>query len=213
MKTVRKPSVAPVYAVAVVWLLYSVGFGLHSVPQLVLCSVISLCAYLIFKSAFPGETIQVEVPEPAPDTGNPALDEAILQGRESIRKIRLLNAKIPDAKISNLLTDLEKTTAKIFRQLESNGEQLRQCRQFLNYYLPTTIRLLERYVQLQELDMQDGNLNDTMRKIESTLVSVQAAFHKQLDRLFASDVVDINAEITVMEQMLRSQGLTDETEL
>lgn len=52
-----------------------------------------------------------------------------------------------------------------------------------------------------------------MGKIEDMLSTIQTAFRKQLDSLFASDVVDITADITVMEQMLKSQGLTDETEL
>ena len=213
MKSVRKSSVVPVYAVAAVWLLYTFFFGLHSIPQLLLCAAISSGVYLLTKSVFPGKTVQVEVPEPAPDTGDPALDETILQGRASIRKIRMLNAQIPDAAISNTLLDIEKTTSKIFQQLESSHSQVKQCRQFLNYYLPTTIRLLEQYVRLQSQGVRTGNIDEAMKKIEGVLSTIQGAFRKQLDNLFASDVVDITADITVMEQMLKAQGLTDDTDL
>ena len=212
MKSVRKPSAVPVYAVAAVWLLYTLFIGLHSVPQLLVCAALSVGAYLLTKAAFPGKTIQVEVPEKAPDTGDPALDAVILQGRESIKKIRLLNEKIPDAKISSLLRDLEDTTKKIFTQLESDKSQVKQCRQFLNYYLPTTIHLLERYVELQNQGGGTGSVREAMRKIEETLSTVNSAFRQQLDRLFEKDVVDITAEITVMEQLLKSQGLTGENE-
>ena len=212
MKSVRKPSAAPVYAVAAVWLLYTLLVGLHTLPQLLVCAALSAAAYFLMKSAFPGKTIQVEVPEKVPDTGDPALDAVILQGRDSIRKIRLLNEKIPDAKISSLLRELEDTTKKIFAQLEAEKSQVKQCRQFLNYYLPTTIHLLERYVELQDQGGGTGSVREAMRKIEETLATVNHAFRRQLDRLFEKDVVDITAEITVMEQLLESQGLTGEND-
>ena len=212
MKSVRKPSVVPVYAVAAVWVLYTLLVGLHTLPQLLVCAALSVGAYFLMKSAFPGKTVQVEVPEKAPDTGDPALDEVILQGRESIKKIRLLNSKIPDAKISSLLRELEDTTRKIFAQLESDKSQVKQCRQFLNYYLPTTIHLLERYVELQDQGAGTGSVREAMRKIEQTLSTVNSAFRRQLDSLFEKDVVDITAEITVMEQLLKSQGLTGDND-
>ena len=212
MKSVRKPSVVPVYAVAAVWLIYTLLVGLHTLSQLLVCAALSVGAYFLTKSAFPGKTVQVEVPEKAPDTGDPALDEVILQGRESIKKIRLLNSKIPDAKISSLLRELEDTTRKIFAQLESDKSQVKQCRQFLNYYLPTTIHLLERYVELQDQGAGTGSVREAMRKIEQTLSTVNSAFRRQLDSLFEKDVVDITAEITVMEQLLKSQGLTGDND-
>lgn len=212
MKSVRKPSVVPVYAVAAVWLIYTLLVGLHTLSQLLVCAALSVGAYFLTKSAFPGKTVQVEVPEKAPDTGDPALDEVILQGRESIKKIRLLNSKIPDAKISSLLREMEDTTRKIFAQLESDKSQVKQCRQFLNYYLPTTIHLLERYVELQDQGAGTGSVREAMRKIEQTLSTVNSAFRRQLDSLFEKDVVDITAEITVMEQLLKSQGLTGDND-
>ena len=212
MKSVRKPSAAPVYAVAAVWLIYTLLTGLHSLSQVLVCAALSVAAYFLMKAAFPGKTVQVEVPEADPDTGDAELDEIILQGRESIKKIRLLNGKIPDAKISSLLRDLEDTTRKIFHQLEADKAQVKQCRQFLNYYLPTTIHLLERYVELQDQGSGTGSVREAMRKIEETLSTVNSAFRRQLDNLFEKDVVDITAEITVMEQLLKSQGLTGENE-
>lgn len=213
MKTVRKPSAAPVYAVGITWILYTVLFGMRSVWQAVLCTGLSLAVYLIFKSKFPGKTMQVEVPEKAPDTGDAVLDEVIVQGREAIKEIRRLNAEIPDAGISNQLSDIEATTGKIFKQLEADKGQIKRCRQFLNYYLPTTIKLLEQYVKLQKQGVRDGNIAEAMHKIEDMLSKIQTAFRKQLDALFASDVVDITADIAVMDQMMKSQGLTDEKEL
>lgn len=213
MKSVRKPSVAPVYGVGATWLVYTLLFGLHSVGQYLLCIALSVAVYLLFKAKFPGKTIQVEVPEAAPDTGDAELDAVITQGRASMKQIRVLNGQLPDARITAQLQEIEDVTGKILTQLEQKKEQVRQCRQFLNYYLPTTVKLLEQYVQMQKQGIKSGNVAEAMKKIEDMLSKVQAAFRKQLDGLFAADVVDITAEISVMEQMLKSQGLTGEKEL
>ena len=88
-------------------------------------------------------------------------------------------------------------------------EKLKQTRQFMNYYLPTTIKLLEQYVQLQNVGMKGENIENGMRQIEDLLDKVIVAFQKQLDSLFERDVIDITADIQVMEQMMAGQGLTE----
>ena len=78
---------------------------------------------------------------------------------------------------------------------------------FRTDYLPTTIKLLEQYVVLQNQGMRVGNIDEGMTKIENMLEKVIAAFQQQLDSLFENDVVDITAEIRVMEKMMASEGL------
>ena len=99
-------------------------------------------------------------------------------------------------------------TEKIFAYVREHPQDIGEIRQFLNYYLPTTIKLLEQYVVLQNQGMRMGNIDEGMRKIESMLDKVIVAFQRQLDGLFESSVVDITADIQVMEQMMASEGLT-----
>ena len=94
--------------------------------------------------------------------------------------------------------------------MEQHPEVVRQIRQFLNFYLPTTIKLLRQYVVLQNQEMRMGNIDEGMQKIENMLENVIVAFQKQLDSLFESDVVDITADIQVMEQLMAAEGLTGE---
>ena len=93
--------------------------------------------------------------------------------------------------------------------MKEHPEKLKQIRQFLNYYLPTTIKLMEQYVTLQNQSVKTENITDGMQKIEDLLDKVIVAFQRQLDALFESDVVDITADIRVMEQMMASEGLTE----
>ena len=119
------------------------------------------------------------------------------QGQASVRRIQELNDAIPDFKLSAQLKQLEILTQKIFDYVKQHPENVRQIRQFLNYYLLTTIKLLEQYVVLQNQGM----------RVENMLEKVIAAFQQQLDSLFENDVVDITAEIRVMEKMMASEGL------
>ena len=155
-------------------------------------------------------------PEPAPakpelkTTGNAELDEVLRQGETSIAEIRRLNDEIPDFKISAQLKQLEILTERIFDFVRQHPEDVRQIRQFLNFYLPTTIKLLQQYVVLQGQGMRMGNIDEGMQKIEDMLDKVIVAFQTQLDSLFESDVVDITADIQVMERMMAAEGLTGE---
>lgn len=209
MQSVRKPSVVPIYTIAAVWLVYTLATGLHRLLDVAICAALSVGGYFLMLTFFPGTTVQVEVPEPEPDTGDRELDEVIRQGRASIAAIRRLNEQIPDDDISKNLSALEDLTRKIFARLEADKQHLPRCRQFLNYYLPTTIELLERYVTLQNQGLDTGDVREAMGRIAGMLYTIREAFTRQLDSLFAQDVVDINAEITVMEQMMQAQGLRD----
>ncbi len=209
MQSVHKPSVVPIYTIAAVWLVYTLATGLHRLLDVVICAALSVGGYFLMRVFFPGATVQVEAPEPEPDTGDQELDEVIRQGRASIAAIRRLNEQIPDEDISKNLSALEDLTRKIFARLEADKQHVPRCRQFLNYYLPTTIELLERYVTLQNQGLDSGDIREAMGRIAGMLYTIREAFTRQLDSLFAQDVVDINAEITVMEQMLQAQGLRD----
>ena len=130
------------------------------------------------------------------------------QGEDAIRQIRLRNDEIPDYKISAQLKQIELLTEKIFDYVREHPEQLGEIRQFLNYYLPTTLNLLEKYVKLQNQQMRMGNIDEGMRQIEDLLDKVAVAFQRQLDSLFESSVVDITADIQVMENMMAAEGLS-----
>lgn len=213
MKSVYKPSTIPVYAVAAVWLLYSLLFGLHSFGQILLCAAISFAVYAVLKSKFPGQTIEEEETQSAPDTGDKQLDEMIVQGRAAAARIRQLNARIPDEAVTATLNGIQDTSSRILARLEADKSQLGRCRQFLDYYLPTTVKLLEQYVQLQDQGQRTGNIDQAMGRIETMLDKIREAFSRQLDSLFESEMVDVTAEIAVMEQLLQSSGLTGRQEL
>ena len=235
METKKKQSVIPIYGVGLVWLSRALSGHLSSFGQLVSTAALSLAAYLVLKLFFPDkveekdkqeaakqasaqtnpqpqkaeETKQEPEKQTAPQsTGNAELDAVLRQGAEAVSKIQALNDEIPDFKLSAQIKQVEILTEKIFAYVKEHPQDIRQIRQFLNYYLPTTIKLLEQYVVLQNQGMRMGNIDEGMKKIEDMLDKVIVAFQRQLDSLFESSVVDITADIQVMEQMMASEGLT-----
>ena len=236
MDTKRKQSVIPIYGVGLIWLSRALSGHLSSFGQLISTAFLSLAAYLVLKIFFPdkveqADKTQTEKPEekkseekqqapkkeqPAAQpetkeeasTGNAELDAILKQGAQSVSKIQSLNDEIPDFKLSAQIKQIEVLTEKIFAYVKEHPQDVRQIRQFLNYYLPTTIKLLEQYVVLQNQGMRMGNIDEGMKKIEDMLDKVIVAFQRQLDSLFESSVVDITADIQVMEQMMASEGLT-----
>ena len=79
----------------------------------------------------------------------------------------------------------------------------------MDYYLPTTISLLQKYEKFHTREIAGQNSREAMAQIGQLLDKILVAFQKQLDTLFDADVMDITAEIRVMEQMLQSSGLTE----
>ena len=237
-KQIKKPSVIPLICVAAMWIGKAFTGGLNSLGGIIKCAVLSAVALGVLRLFFPDKLVdapekkleekprpkleaesepvqpkpaQAKPAESAPaSTGNAELDEVLRQGEASIAEIRRLNDAIPDFKISAQLKQLEILTGRIFDFVRQHPEDVRQIRQFLNFYLPTTIKLLQQYVVLQNQGMRMGNIDEGMQKIEDMLDKVILAFQKQLDSLFESDVVDITADIQVMEQMMAAEGLTGE---
>lgn len=224
----KKRSALPIYAIGIVWLLYA--GKLNTFRGILSCAVVSAIVYAILRIVLPGKKTdeppkaaapeqpqpkQAEKkPEPQPEPEPeeklpPELQSVIYQGKRAIADIRRLNDEIPDERISAQIDLIERLTAQIFDCVRKNPKKLSQIRQFLNYYLPTTIKLMEQYVTLQNQSLKTENITEGMQKIEDLLDKVIVAFQRQLDALFESDVVDITADIRVMEQMMASEGLTE----
>lgn len=222
----KKRSALPIYAIGAVWLLYAKK--LDSLRGIVSCAVVSLIVYAILRIVTRGKKTEEppkaaepeqpqpkqaeKQPEPQPEREEklpPELQSVIYQGKRAIADIRRLNDKIPDERMSAQIDLIERLTAQIFDCVRQHPEKLSQIRQFLNYYLPTTIKLMEQYVTLQSQSVKTENITEGMQKIEDLLDKVIVAFQRQLDALFESDVVDITADIRVMEQMMASEGLTN----
>lgn len=130
------------------------------------------------------------------------------EGVETIRKIQAANAAIPGEEISLKLSRLESTCTRIFGYVEQYPEKLPETRKFMNYYLPTTLKLVDKYRQFEEMDYQPENVKLAKSEIERSLDTIDVAFNNMLESLYQHETLDVSTDIEVLEQMLEQEGLT-----
>ncbi len=215
MAKITKRPVAPIYAVAVLWLVWGLFFPLHTVLQFVLAAVASAVVYCLGRLIWPVKTY--EIPDPVEEkpkeepkkqsTGNKEIDALIAERDRAVGEMHRLNDSIKDPTISAQIDHLESTTKKIIAQVVEHPEKLPQIRRFMNYYLPTTLKLLNAYDRMDVVGVDGENISGTKAKVEQMLGTIVQAFDKQLDALFGAEALDISTDIKVMEQMLAREGL------
>ena len=141
------------------------------------------------------------------------LDALLREGNEAIRTIREINDRIPDHyEMSNKLYRLENIMKRIFDRIRKDPARAKDIRRLMNYYLPTTIKLLRAYEELFEQDSSaagSGNVQETKRQIEDAMDTINDAFETLLDGLFQDQAWDIASDIDVMKTMMAQDGLVD----
>lgn len=120
-----------------------------------------------------------------------------------LRDIRYANDRIADPVISAKIDRLEDLAGKIFRIVEEEPAKKAKASTFLNYYLPTTQKLLDSYADFEESGISGENVSQAKQRIASTMDDIVVGFERQLDQLYQSDAMDVDSDIRVMEQMLR----------
>ena len=208
MKKIVHKSAIPLYAVAVTWLLYALLFPLYRLPHFLLAAAAGAVVGIVAR-LFCRDTVE-EVPEEPKTTGNPELDKMIEDGKKAIAEMKRLDDNIADPTISAQIVRLQQLAGKIFAQVEQNPEKLPQIRKFMNYYLPTTLKILNAYDRMGEQGVAGENITSTMHKVENMMATIITAFEKQLDNLFGAEAMDISTDMVVLENMMAREGLTDD---
>lgn len=145
------------------------------------------------------EPVQEE--ESAPRT-EPQDDNAILN------EIRQVNDAIPDPVMSEKIDRIGEITGKILDYQRQNPGKEGQLRSFLNYYLPTTLKILRAYAQLDAQGVEGENISAAKARIEGMMDKVVEGFENQLDKLFQDSAMDISTDVSVLEKMLEKDGLS-----
>ena len=187
MATVKKirRSVAPFYGVAAVWVVYALAFDLYRPTHFIFAAVLSAGVYLLLRAVCKDEEYEVEIPDPPKpqpaSTGNPELDKMIRDGALAVEEMKRLDENIEDEKISQAIRELERTSQAIFQQVREAPEKLPQIRKFMDYYLPTTLKLLNAYDRMSSVGVGGENIDSTKERVEAIMDTIVAAFDKQLD--------------------------------
>lgn len=209
-KKIVHKSAAPLYAAAAVWVLYALLFPLHRLTHFIVVILASALVGGIAKLICKDVVEEVEVPAEPETTGNAELDKMIDACDKAIAEMKRLDDNIADEKISAQIVRLGTLTEKILGQVKADPAKLPQIRKFMNYYVPTTLKLLNAYDRMGAQGVEGENISGTMSKVEQMMGTIVIAFEKQLDSLFGSEALDISTDITVLDNMMAREGLSDD---
>ena len=201
MKKVHLKSAIPIYIAAAVWLLAGLIAPklLMKLPGFLVTAVLSVAGYFVGSKLFPGRDVEVEEKI---TSGDAAVDREIEVARQRLEKLRQANEAIPDAEISANLDRMVAAGQQIFKELGRDPKKIALVRRFMNYYLPTSEKLMDQYQILMGSSTRGENITSAMQTIESSLGLAASAFEKCADNLYKDEEMDIDAEIKVMQTML-----------
>ncbi|MCL1793589.1 MAG: 5-bromo-4-chloroindolyl phosphate hydrolysis family protein [Oscillospiraceae bacterium] len=234
MAEAEKKSAFPILSVGLTWLAVAVVFhGLFSPTKIFLTAVLSFIIYQIAKKKFPAKKIEIMMEAKKESAANeknekkeaaaPAVpltpeERELKDLNERINlyfiEIKLLNDSIGDEFVSAELGEIEKNLKKIQFHLNEKTEasktrKIEQLTQFFDYYMPTTIKILNSYRRIESQELTGENATETKKRVEESLPFVRKAFEKELDNMFSDEMIDITTDIDVLEAVLSKEGLIE----
>lgn len=201
--------VVALIAAAAAIVLYSLIFKLFRWQHYLIAAAVALLVGRVAFIMAQGLDTTKEAPaqQPIPKTGDSAVDSLVEKGQEMLAQIRRENDLIPDAHLSERMAQLDDVADRIFRTVAEKPQKAPQIRRFMDYYLPTTLKMLAGYRKMDERQLSGGEAEKTRAQIQEAMDMVVGAFEKQLNTLYQDDMMDISTDIDVLETLLRQDGL------
>ena len=138
----------------------------------------------------------------------PEIDPVIAEGNRALSEMGRLYMSIQDPEVRQKINEIMRITDKITQDAIADPSDIPQIKKFMNYYLPTTIKLLNAYDRMSALGVQGENVDKSMKSINEMLDQAIEAYKKRLDSLFENQALDIETDIEVMNTMLAREGLS-----
>ncbi len=206
----KKTRVAPIYSVALVWLIISLIAPVYGILRILVAAGISVAVFFIVRGFIKnkyGEEFEEEIVEEKKKYP-PEVEAIIEEGRIAQKELGRLYASIGNIEIKKKIRDIMEVSDKIIQDAINDPKDVPQIKKFLDYYLPTTIKLLNAYDRMGAQGIEGQNISGTMTSIESMLDTAIDSYRKLLDSLFANQALDIETDIEVMNTLLKREGFS-----
>ena len=138
---------------------------------------------------------------------DPRVKEILQKGEQYLAKLRQCNEAIPGEVISAKISRMEELVHKILMRAKTHPEVGGELKKMMNYYLPTTVKLLEAYQEMDSQPIAGENISSAKKEIEETLDTLNMAFERLLDSIFQDTAWDVSSDISVLQTMLAQEGL------
>ena len=214
MRRKRRRGIGPVGTIVLIWVFFAfilpvlrLSGGLIAAGLAIMASVWAANALRRKAEKRKDEQAAIPVQYTEPSPYSPEVQAVIQEGRTALKEMGRLYASIPNPEIRSRINELMSVSDKIIRDAIDDPADVPQIRKFLDFYLPTTIRLLNAYDRMSAQEFGGENITGSMQRIEEMLDTTIAAYKKQLDALFANQAADIQMDIDTMNTMLAREGL------
>ena len=134
--------------------------------------------------------------------------DVLNEAKEENNQIQKMISVIENDTLKSNIKEINETVKKIIDTIEKKPDKMRKCKNFFDYYLPVTLKILKKYdeIENQELTSVDGK--EFMQSTQNMIEKINIAFKEQLSNLYQSDIIDTDAEMKTFESMLNSEGYT-----
>ena len=200
----EKPSVLPFYAAAAAGLVLCVLLPVYKLWALVVMLAGAAAAFAAARRVCPPQVIQREVPF---HTGVGDVDQMLTEIQQKLDALHALNEALPDPQLSAAMDRMERAGRSIIEVVEATPAKAKQIRRFANYYLPDAVHVLEQYAAMARQGVRGENAASVRTEVERNMGAIAAAFEHQLDALYASESMDLSADLAVLETLMKNQGL------
>lgn len=135
---------------------------------------------------------------------------AIKKAKDLTTKMQNISKQLESPQLVKNVKSIVITTNKIIETVEKKPEKIKKVGNFLNYYLPVTMKILERYDEIENQKLNTKDSKKFMSSVEDMISKIKGAFEEQLSNIYQTEMVDTDAELKVFESMLKSDGFLDE---
>ena len=201
----QKPSVLPYYAAALAFVVLCAVLPVYRLWALLAALGAAVLAFAGAKKICPPRVVETEVPF---HTGVDDVDAMLTEMQQQLDTLHALNEALPDPQLSAAMARMEKAGRSIVETVEATPAKAKQVRRFANYYLPDAVNVLQQYAKLAKQGVRGENAAAIRAEVEHNAASIATAFENQLDALYAAESMDLSADITVLQNMLKGQGLS-----
>ena len=217
----------PLYVFAIIWLFSAMTFPLYELwGILVTLGLCGIGAFIAGKSsarraqkrekeaaaAAAVKAAEEAKKNPKKKSYGPEIDPILEEGNRALSEMGRLYMSIKDPEVRAKINEIMRITDKITQDAIHDPTDIPQIKKFMNYYLPTTLKLLNSYDRMSSLGIEGENLDRSMKSINEMLDAAIEAYKKRLDSLFENQALDIETDIEVMNTMLAREGLVGNDE-
>lgn len=169
--------------------------------------VIAAVAALIFFVVSYAQKKQSEIEMFFSGVPDKNLQQVLRDGYDKQQKLKTLRTKVFKTEIRDKIGKIIDVVDRIYADFKKEPNDVKAARQFLNYYLDSTITIVTKYTELSAHANSSNEINSSLASTEELLDKIHAAFEAQLAKLLENDAMNLDTEIQLLEKTFKMEGL------